>query len=200
VGCVTLDPVSTNLDVTVLDRAVALLGCLEDQLTITVGGPVCRSCIYPGQAVPMDVCQMDEGCGSGGHGMAAVRVVAINLVPEQVGTSCLFSVSQLAVTYEMTAYRCAHTIQRDQGRAVALPSCDELASDTAIILDDAAAMRRALKCCFATPPPEGGCSPRISAVLPWQPRGPIGGCVGGTMQFTVTLNDCSCAEAEAQES
>lgn len=190
-GCVTIDPITTNLDGTVLEGAVALLSCLETSLGVTVAGPVCRACIYPGAAVPMDYCSTDSECASGAHGMAAVRVAGIQLMADQAATNCTFFASQIAVTYEMTVVRCAHTIQAEAGQVV-LPTCDELASDTAILLDDAAAMRAALKCCYAARPRGGGCSPRVTAVGLWSPRGPAGGCVGGQMQFTVVLNDCSC--------
>lgn len=195
-GCMMIDPIGVDLDTACFEGAVKLLNCLEAQVAATVGGPVCRACLYPGVAVPMDVCHADTGCGSGsGHGMAAVRVASVQLLVQQVGTRCSFTAAQMAVTYEMSVYRCAHTIQRQAG-VVTLPSCDELASDTAIVMDDAAAMRKALKCCYAVAPPgvAGGCPPMITNVSPWLPRGPIAGCMGGQMSFTVTLNDCGCAQ------
>lgn len=191
-GCVTIEPAQVNLDASVFEGAVRLLACLEQQLAGTVGGPVCRACLYPGATVPMDACEASSDCsGVGGHGMAAVRVASSQLIVAQVQQRCSFTSAQVSVVYEMTAYRCAHTVTRNGGVPV-LPTCDELASDTAIVLDDAAAMRRALKCCFTVPPSAGGCPPAITNVSPWTPRGPVSGCMGGQMQFTVTFNDCGC--------
>lgn len=186
----TLDPPSVQLDVGAFGGAVKLLGCLEDQIALSVGGPVCQASLYPGASVPMDFCG-DDPCTSDGHGMAAVRVVNIQLLPEQTSNQCQFIAAQMAVTYEMTVLRCAHTIQKSNG-TVAIPTTDELASDTAIVMDDAAAMRKALKCCFGAKPATGGCAPRFPTIGPWLPRGPAGGCMGGQMQITVIMNDCGC--------
>jgi hypothetical protein len=86
-----------------------------------------------------------------------------------------------AVELEMGAYRCAATID-NRGNP---PSCERIVRDAEVILDDAAAMRRAANCCF-----RAGEAGRQLTVGAWQPYGPDGGCAGGTMSVTVRAADC----------
>lgn len=122
-----------------IDVASALLACLCEQLANTLGGSVCRCCLEPGQAVPMDVCC---DCGHG-NGKAAVRLA--QLVPVGQPRGRCAADDRWQAVFEMTVQRCAAPM-RDDGQP---PSCEEVTRDAAVAIDDAAAMRHAALCCPA---------------------------------------------------
>lgn len=154
-----------------------LLACLCEQLAATVGGEVCRCCLSPGPA-PADFCC---DCGQG-HGQAWVRVVRIfpasTNFPAQAASIQQCALNSVGVELEMGAWRCAH-LPDDQGNP---PTCAQVTTDTEVLLDDAAAMRAAVRCCFAPG--------RDYVPGEWTPRGPSGGCMGGAMTVTVQAYDC----------
>jgi hypothetical protein len=90
-----------------------------------------------------------------------------------------------AVTLELGAVRCAPTPGPE-----AIPSNEEWDTTTQAVMDDAAAMRRAI-CCFIERK-QG----RKQLVLPgiWQPVQVQGGCVGGILPVTVRGPVCDCVE------
>jgi hypothetical protein len=156
-----------------------LLTCLCDALDASLGGPVCRCCLAPGVAVPMDVCCQ---CGAG-DGQAAVRVAQIyptTSFPDPIVQSSRCMQMEWAVVLEMVVYRCAATL--DDSDPPQPPTCEEVTRDALVAADDAAAMRCAVTCCFGADPCEPGAVPGA-----WQPIGPSGGCHGGAMQVTVAL-------------
>lgn len=172
---------AVNLDVTAYHLAVELLECLCAQLELTVGGPVCRCCLAAGAGVPADFCC---DCG-GGHGQAWVRVARIYPTTARFPNAQVepdkCALGMWAVELELGAYRCAATVD---GRGNP-PSCERVTRDAEVILDDAAAMRRAANCCF-----RAGEVGRQLMVGQWQPYGPDGGCIGGSMVVTVRSADC----------
>jgi len=91
-----------------------------------------------------------------------------------------------AITLEMGAVRCAPTPD-----ARSIPTGEQWDAVTQAVMDDAAAMRRAL-CCFIDARPG-----RAKNVLPglWQPISVQGGCVGGVLPITIKGPVCDCAEA-----
>lgn len=156
-----------------IDVASALLGCLCDRLAETLGGPVCRCCLEPGQSVPMDVCC---DCGKG-NGKASVRLAAVTPVAQARGR-CTAD-DRWVATLEMQVHRCAAPLQAD-GQP---PTCAQVTRDAAVAMDDAAAMRRAVICCPALDGLEA--TPGV-----WTPLGPLGGCHGGLMLVTVAFYEC----------
>ncbi|MBP2703524.1 hypothetical protein JOL79_06890 [Microbispora sp. RL4-1S] len=169
-------------DVTALPLAEALLACLCAELDDTVAGPVCVCCLAPGPE-PADCCTCP-----GGEGRAWVRVTRI------FPTSARFPLPAVdpgrcatdgsyAVELELGVYRCVATID-DDGTP---PSCDQRTADAVKLLDDAAAMRRAVSCCF--PRTELGRG-RAVVVGEWRPIAPEGGCAGGALLVTVESGDC----------
>ena len=90
-----------------------------------------------------------------------------------------------AITLELGAVRCAPTPDAD-----AIPSEEEWDATTQRVMDDAAAMRRAI-CCFIERK-QG----RAQNVLPgiWQPVQVQGGCVGGILPVVVRGPGCDCTE------
>lgn len=91
-----------------------------------------------------------------------------------------------AVTLEMGAVRCAPTGDED-----AIPTGAEWEATLQAVMDDGAAMRRAI-CCFTDIDPR-----RSGRVLPgiWQPIDIQGGCVGGILPVTIMGPACDCADA-----
>jgi hypothetical protein len=96
-----------------------------------------------------------------------------------------------AITLELGAVRCAPTPDEN-----AIPTAEEWDAVTQAVMDDAAAMRRAL-CCFIDAEPG-----RAKRVLPglWSPFSVQGGCVGGILPITIRGPVCDCAEAGPESS
>lgn len=159
------------------ELASQLLVCLVDELAGTVAGDVCRAHLSPGTSVTADQC-----CDcNGGQGQASVRVA--QLYPTASFPTPLADLSRCwamtwAAQFELVVFRCAATVDKD-GEA---PPADAVGRDATVVLSDAAAMARAVSCCF----PDGCCGP---GVLPgtWNPVGPSGGCVGGALTVLVDL-------------
>jgi hypothetical protein len=91
-----------------------------------------------------------------------------------------------AITLELGAARCAPV---KDGNSI--PSNDEWDRVTQEVMDDAAAIRRAI-CCFIDAQPG-----RKKRVLPglWQPLAVQGGCVGGILPITILGPACDCPDA-----
>lgn len=91
-----------------------------------------------------------------------------------------------AVTLELGAVRCAPTPD-----ANAIPTTAQWDDVTQAVMDDAAAMRRAI-CCFIAASPS-----RKKRTVPglWQPVAVQGGCVGGVIPVTILGPACDCPEA-----
>lgn len=96
-----------------------------------------------------------------------------------------------AVTLELGAVRCAPVKDGNQ-----IPSNAEWDATTQAVMDDAAAMRRAL-CCFIALQQN-----RKRRVLPgrWLPVSVQGGCVGGIIPVTVLGPACDCPDAGEESS
>jgi hypothetical protein len=165
-----------------------LLGCLCDQLPATLAGPACFCCARPGLAVPADFCCSCDGV-TPGEGQAWVRAARIFPVtarfptPQADRDPC--ERGGWAVELQLGVWRCAATVD-DEGNP---PECADVTRDAMVALSDAAAMRRAVKCCFAVPRGD-----YLVVVNGWEPLGPNGGCAGGQLTITVGFYDCACPE------
>lgn len=169
----------------VLPLASRLLDCLCEQLPDTVGGPVCQCCLRPGLGAPADLCCNCLNDGVPAEGQAWVRVSRIFPVtarfPQQQTDRQACQTGAWAAELELGVWRCAGVVD-DDGTP---PSCERVTRDTTVTLSDAAAMRRALRCCFTD-------ADTLTVVGDWSPLGPNGGCVGGRMIITVEFSDCPC--------
>ncbi|MER6828897.1 hypothetical protein ABT352_23150 [Streptosporangium sp. NPDC000563] len=176
---------AVNVDQVAFGLAEELLGCFCEALAASVGGAACRCSILPGAQVAADLCC---DCGDG-NGQAWVRVAEMwpttAAWPQRVAQVERCPLNLWAVELEVGAYRCAAKVD-NRGR---FPSADRMTRDAEVILDDAAAMRRAVTCCFRDSE-EGRRSARKLLVGAWRPLGPDGGCVGGQMSVTVSAYDC----------
>lgn len=154
-----------------------LLECLCQTLNAEPYTPVCRCCARHSQSFPpMDAC--DCSCTVGnppadGNGEAWVRVVRTYSATNQSripGCPTL-----LVIELQLGIYRCISGVPDQDGTP---PGCEAITNDALLMLNDAAAMRRAAMCCSAI----ADLDPVIGA---YQPIGPSGGCAGGALTVTV---------------
>ncbi|MGW4123637.1 hypothetical protein [Nocardia sp. NPDC004711] len=166
------------MDTGVYQVAHTLIGALTAALASTRAGAPCISVVHPGTMTPdYGWCKSDDG-----EGMAWTRVVSITPVlhfPTPVAHPVpAGNVAQLAAVIELGVDRCYWTTEDNSMPEIAI--LDSMARD---VLDDAAAMLRAVQCCGLG----------ADTVLgPWVPRGPQGGIHGGTMTVTVRVDTCDC--------
>lgn len=159
-----------------------LLACFCTALAANPNPP--RYCaLRGGEEVAQDLGSRvgDECC----EGLGYVKVASIfpsTDFPEQdnVSYEC---VRAWAVTFELGVFRCA------PGQVGTLVPAAAWQATAQQLMDDAQAMRKAICCLTAQLPPGTGQLPGA-----WVPLGPQGGCIGGTMEFTVqvALDSCVC--------
>lgn len=174
-------------DPLVLPLAYELLGCLEQEIDKVAHPPKYRG-LRPGQVVDHLISKNQDECCDG---LAWVRPVLVipssgpfpiqDLQPAVGGTLAW------AITLEMGVVRCAPTPNETQ-----IPSNAAWNAVVEMVMDDAAAMRRAL-CCFIELDPVK--RKKFTLPLQWEPLNTEGGCVGGTLQITVRGPACDCSEA-----
>lgn len=153
--------------------------CLCTFLEGTLGGAVCRCSIYPSVVHTADICEKTAD----GHGEAKVSVTNIydseNFpAPLEFG-NCRNAYTVLEIT--QTVWRCAPMVG-DDGE---LPSVDEVDFSSAVLLDDARAMRCAINCCLNL---------RLIQVGNWTLLPAQGGCVGGRLVSLVGVDPEACFE------
>lgn len=173
-------------DPLVMPMAREMLACLDMEL-LKVENPPLYVQLRPGNVVDHLLSTHEDECC---EGLAWVR--PSSFFPSSTSFPTLDSapqpkgVSAWAVTLELGAVRCAPV--GDENR---IPSAEEWDATTQAVMDDAAAMRRAI-CCFID-----GAQNRARRVLPgtWQPLSIQGGCVGGILPVTILGPACDCSEA-----
>jgi hypothetical protein len=173
-------------DPVVMPIARELLECYDLEL-MKVEHPPFYVQLRPGNVVAHLLSTTDDECC---RGLAWVRPAAFfpssatfpiqDEAPQKTGTR------SWAVTLELGAVRCAPT---PDGNSI--PSGEEWDAVVQEVMDDAAAMRRAI-CCFID-----ARQGRAGRVLPgiWQPLDVQGGCVGGILPVTIQGPACDCADA-----
>jgi hypothetical protein len=173
-------------DPLVMPLARELLECFEQELA-KVANPPEYIQLRPGNVVDhLLSTHQDECC----EGLAWVRPSSFfpssAVFPVQDPAPQPKGISAWAVTLELGAVRCAPV-----GDENSIPSGANWDATTQAVMDDAAAMRRAI-CCFI----EAGHN-RAKNVLPgtWQPLSVQGGCVGGILPITVRGPACDCTDA-----
>lgn len=173
-------------DPVVMPLARELLECFEQELA-KVEDPPMHVQLRPGNVVAHLISTTSDECC---EGLAWVRpdpfFPSSGTFPAQDETPLPKGTSAWAVTLELGAVRCAPTPDADRN-----PTAAEWEATTQAVMDDAAAMRRAV-CCFIE-----AADGRAKRVLPgaWQPLAVEGGCVGGVMQVVVRGPACDCSEA-----
>lgn len=173
-------------DPLVMPLAREMLACL-DQEVLKVITPPAYVQLRPGSITDHLLSEHQDECC---EGLAWVRPDAFypasGAFPAQDSAPLPKGTLTWAVTLELGVVRCAPT--PDEHR---IPTAAEWDDTTQAVMDDAAAMRRAI-CCFIDAAPG-----RTRLVLPglWQPLSIQGGCVGGILPVTVRGQACDCSEA-----
>jgi hypothetical protein len=174
-------------DPLVMPMAVELLACLEQEVDKTLHPPLYRG-LRPGQVVDHLISTTSDECC---QGLAWVRPVQFvpssGQFPIQDETPPPVKTRAWAVTLEMGVVRCAPTPTE-----TTIPSNAAWFDVVSAVMDDAAAMRRAI-CCFVDLDPIS--RNKWTLPLQWQPLDVEGGCVGGTLQVVVRGPACDCSEA-----
>jgi hypothetical protein len=173
-------------DPLVMPLAQELLACL-DQEVAKVASPPEFVQLRAGNVVAHLLSTYEDECC---QGLAWVRPSAFypssGAFPVQDAAPPPKGTLAWAVTLEMGAVRCAPTGDEDS-----IPTGAEWEATVQAVMDDAAAMRRAI-CCFID-----ARQGRARRVLPgvWQPIDVQGGCVGGILPVTILGPACDCAES-----
>ncbi len=171
---------TTTTDQSVTPVAENLLACLVAELATNADPPANASLRTGIQVELLLSTTRDECC----EGVAWVRVVQIypsENFPDQDTSYSRCGPAQWAATLEMGVARCAPTPDAED-----IISTDEWNTLSRLVMDDAAAMRRAL-CCFTDGDPD-----RMNLAGVWQPIAVEGACTGGTQQVTVAIGACDC--------
>lgn len=175
-------------DPVVMPLATALLDCLAQEVA-KVASPPRYVQFRPGTVVDHLLSTSEDECCAG---LAWVRPMALYpssvSFPDQdgnpVGNEGI--PRAWAVQLEMGVIRCAPT-----PAANAIPTAEQWEECLQAIMDDGAAMRRAL-CCFED---RGNGRKRKILAGQWQPISIQGGCAGGILPVTVLGPACDCADA-----
>ena len=173
-------------DPLVMPLARELLECYDQELLKVATPPAYRQLRAGNVVSHLLSTYQDECC----EGLAWVRPASFfpssGVFPIQDSAPQPKGTSAWAVTLELGAVRCAPV-----GDENTIPTGAEWDATVQAVMDDAAAMRRAI-CCFIDARPG-----RARRVLPgiWQPIEVQGGCVGGLMTVTVQGPACDCAGA-----
>jgi hypothetical protein len=167
--------------------AIELLECLDQEIR-KVPHPPASIGLRPGTVVDHLMSTTDDECC---NGLAWVRPASFfpssGTFPAQDEAPLPKGTSTWGITLEMGAVRCAPTPE-----PTGIPSNEDWFAVVQDVMDDAAAMRRAI-CCFIDRKPNH----RARNVLPglWQPLSVQGGCVGGILTVTLRGPACDCSEA-----
>lgn len=177
-------PISDPL---VMPLARELLACLEQEIE-KVPEPPLYVGLRAGNVVAHLMSTTEDECCSG---LAWVRPATVvpssGVFPAQDAAPIKGGGTRAwAITLELGAVRCAPTPDADR-----IPTTEEWDAVVQAVMDDAAAIRRAV-CCFIDADPR-----RSGRVLPgqWLPLDVQGGCVGGIMTVTVQGPACDCSDA-----
>lgn len=174
------------LDPLVMPLARELLACYDQEI-LKVANPPMHVGLRIGTVVDHLISLHDDECC---EGLAWVRpdtfYPSSGVFPAQDDAPAPKGQLAWAVTLELGAVRCAPTPD-----ATSIPSNEDWDYVTQAVMDDAAAMRRAI-CCFIANQPN-----RHRRVLPgaWQPLSVQGGCTGGVLPVTVMGPTCDCEDA-----
>lgn len=167
-------------DQSVTPVAEDLLACLVTELA-TEAQPPANASFRTGIQVELLLSTTRDECCEGTAWVRVAQVYPSGAFPEpDVGYSPCGPV-QWAAVLEMGVARCAPTPEAED-----IITDDQWNTLSRSVMDDAAAMRRAL-CCFTAAETD-----RMYVAGPWQPIAVEGGCTGGTQNVTVAIGACDC--------
>lgn len=171
-------------DTLLFPEANKLLACLCEALVANSSelypAPL-SCCLRAGEAVALEISttQEDECC----NGLAYVRID--NFYPTGGENAPFPSPSSDFALNACAPYAWGMVMEMGVYRCINLPAtCDTWNYVAQRQMLDAKSMRQAL-CCFMREH-----DPSSVSVTPWQAKGPEGGCIGGTMNVTVMVENC----------
>jgi hypothetical protein len=170
-------------DLTVAPVATELLACLDSALDELGEAKPAHVGMRVGQTVALMLSTSQDECC---EGLGWVRVAQVYPstsfpAPDEVPFPGFGDPERRAVVLEMGVARCAPTPPAEE-----IPSDDQWNELSDQILNDAAAMRKAV-CCFAALDDR-----RLYLEGSWLPLDVEGGCAGGTLAIIVALRNCDC--------
>lgn len=160
-------------DAEVFPKILKLADCLCQELAASALPEPCWCGVVVGDLFPSEFC---SDCTTNKCGSAWVRLAGVfpsNVLPtaDQSTGSCT---APLAFTVEVGVDRCA-AVGDSRGNP---PTVGQRLEEARLVLADMQAMRRAIVCCFGT---------KDYVLGEYTPRGPQGGCVGGTWTVTASV-------------
>lgn len=176
-------------DPMVMPAVLHLLECFEQEL-VKHESPPAKVQVRPGVTVAAYVSEVEDECCAGLAWVRPAGFAPVNPWPAPLEVPTAKGVQGWAVRLELGAVRCAPTGEHNVN-----PTGQQWLAVTQAVMDDAAAMRRAI-CCFTD---TYFTTPQIGAqnVIPgeWQPIEVEGGCVGGFLTLLLRGPACDCADA-----
>lgn len=162
-----------------MTHALTLLECFRTALEDNGDAPATICLRHGDQVNPSLGSSTDECC----NGLAWVRIVSVEALRTRDDPSVRCLRSERILTLEMGAVRCLPF-----GTVQAPPTCDQWTSVAILADEDHGAMEAALCCAYNDLSEQGF---RTVVAGPYEPTGPDGNCIGGTMRVVVET-DCGC--------
>lgn len=159
-----------------------LVTCLEAQMAL-VATPPAVVCPRPGVTVALMLSRAADECCEGLAWARWDSMVPTVAFPEPATDPNPCGVVRWAVTFELGAVRCAPMPPMET-----IPTCAEWETVVGEVLDDRAALMRAVCRWVALP----GHSWRQVVVDEARPMEVEGGCVGSTLRVTISAPACDC--------
>lgn len=172
-------------DPLVMPLAVEMLDCLAQEIA-KVENPPAYVGLRPGDVVDYLMSEHEDECCEGLAWVRPAGFYPASDFPAQDDLPQPKGVAGWGVTLELGVVRCAPTPD-----ATRIPTPAEWTDVTQAVMDDAAALRRAI-CCFIEARQN---RQRNVLIGPWQPISVQGGCVGGLLTVTLRGPACDCADA-----
>lgn len=167
--------VTAAADLSVTPVALELLACLKTEIA-KVAKPPKNVSLRTGPVVALLLSTTRDECCEGVAWVRVANVFPSSRFPNPDDEAFPEGPMARAALLELGAARCAPTPPANR-----IPTSAEWDAVSMAVLDDAAAMWRAI-CCWA--------GDRLYLPGLWEPLPVEGGCLGGTQQLTVPIGDC----------
>ena len=175
---------TTISDPTIAPIAADLVACLTQEAAKVPNPPSATRvvCLRPGDRVDLLASQTEDECCAGLMWVRWVRIYPSGTsFPSPDGTVSPCDVLRWAVRFELGAVRCSPV-----GTATTLPTCDDWEATTLGVMDDGAAIRRAL-CCYQQANPDV-----LVLIDSGAPLTTEGGCTGVSYTVFIAADSCDC--------
>lgn len=165
----------------IAEVAEDLYACVCAQVAL-LADPPNRCCLLAGATFELGVAINEDMCRCGTAWVRVASVAPSVTFPSVQEEPRNCRPPMYAVTLEMGVARCPPI-----GTTQDLPTCPDWLAYSRKVLDDAAALRKAVFCCFGPMLSSRGLKYVLGA---WEPFGPEGLCGGGIQSVTVPVMAC----------